>query len=237
MDCSSAAAGDFRVENRVYRGNQKEPASRSTTVFSGAMVFDYLKEPAEVIVLDKAGGRFILLDTARRVRAEVTIEHVMSFTDRLQQSAGTREDPFLRFLVAPKFDEQFDERSGELTLSSPWMTYRLLLTEAGGREIARQYRGFADWYARLNTMLHPGSKPPFARLLVNDAAARRGATPRRVQLTLTPKKSFTPKQVTIRSEHDLVRQVPQSDLDRVAQTHEFMRIFELIGIEQYLKRS
>jgi len=236
MDGSAAAAEDFRVENRVYRGNEKEPASRSTTVFSGEMVFDYLNEPAEVIVLDKAGGRFILLDTARRVRAEVTIEQVMAFTDRLLQSAGTRDDPFLRFLVAPKFDEQFDERSGELTLSSQWMTYRVLLTEAGGREIARQYRNFADWYARLNTMLHPGSKPPFARLVVNDAVARRGATPRRVQLTLTPKKSFPHKRITIRSEHELVRQVPQSDLDRVAQTHEFMRIFELIGIEQYLKR-
>ncbi len=236
LNVPCAVGEDFRVENLVFSGNDKEPAGRSTTIFHNGMVFDYLEDPAEVIVLEPSAGRFVLLDLSRRIRAELSTKHLAAFTQRLRQSADAHNDPFLRFMAAPKFDEHLDRQSGELTLSSEWMTYRLLTVEAGSRAIADQYREFSDWYARLNTMLHPGSKPPFARLLVNDALARREATPREVHLTFMPKKTFPPKRITIRSEHKLSRHVPKADLDRMAQTREFMRIFQPVGFGQYRKR-
>jgi hypothetical protein len=229
----SVASEDFRVENEVFLEGRKKADSRSTTIFRDGIVYDYLEEPPEVIVFDKPGGRFVLLETTRRVRTELTTQEVVAFTERLQKRAEALEDPFVKFLAAPQFEEQYDEASGELTLSSPWMTYRLLLADAESPAISQQYRESCDWYARLNTLLNPGSKPPFARLAVNAALAKREAIPRQVRLTLTPENGFPPKRTTIRSRHRLVRRLAQADLDRVAQTRQFMQIFKLVGFEQY----
>jgi hypothetical protein len=221
------------VENEVFFNGGKKADSRSSTIFHGGMVFDYLEEPPEVIVFDKQGGRFVLLDTVRRVRTEVTTQEVLAFTQRLQQRAEAHPNPFIKFLAAPRFDEQFDEASGELTMSAPRMTYRLLLVDAQSPAISQQYREFCDWSARLNTLLNPGSKPPLARLAVNAALAKREATPREVYLTLRPEEGFPPKVRTIRSTHRLVRRLSEADLDRVAQTRQFMEIFKPVSFEKY----
>jgi hypothetical protein len=231
----TAAGDDFRVENKIFRGKHRTPTSESTTIFQGGVVYDYLKEPPEVIVLDKAADRFVLLDTVRRVRAELATKDVADFADQLHQLAANQDDPFKKFLAAPKFTTRFDKAANQLILSSPWMTYRLLLDSPAPPEIAAQYRQFCDWYARLNTVLNPGSKPPFARLLVNAALAEREATAREVHLTMTLRKTFPPKRVTVRSEHQLIPQVAGADLDRVAQTRQFMDIFKLVSFEQYRK--
>ncbi len=235
MDEQPAAADDFRMENQVFAGDGKEPASRSTTIFCDGVVYDYLGN--EVIVFDKAAAHFTLLDTVRRVRTGVTCRQVTSFTERLQQSAAAADDPFLLFLAAPEFDERFDKASRELTLSSSWMTYRLLLVEAGSRAVTEQYREFSDWYAKLNTVLHPGSKPPFARLLVNAAMAKYGTVAKEVFLTLTPNKKSPPQRIEVRSRHQFVRRLAQSDRDRVTRTREFMTDFKTVGFGEYRKRQ
>ncbi len=235
LSMGEAAAGDFRIENTVYVGKSDKPVVRSTTIFHQGAVYDFMAEPAEVVVFDKQAGRFTLLDISRRVRTEMTTDQVAQFTAQLKKSAGGQTDPFAKFLAAPTFDEQFEKAPRRLTLSSPWMTYRMELAEPGSKAIAEQYRQFSDWYARLNSLLNPQSRPPFARLLVNAALAKHEATAREVHLTLVPKKSFPPKRITIRSEHELVQQVVGADLDRVAQAREFMEIFKPISFQQYRK--
>ncbi len=233
----STPTEDFRIENEVFLSGSKRPDSRSTTIFHGGVVYDYLEQPPEVIVFDRQAGRFALLDTARRVRTELTTREVLDFSRRLQQRAQAHQDPFVKFLAAPQFEEHYDKASGELTLSSPWMTYRLLLVDAESRVISQQYREFSDWYARLNTLLSPGSKPPFARLAVNEALARREATAREVHLTLTPKKSIPPKRTTVRSKHQLVRHLAEADRDRLTQTQQFIKIFKPVEFEQYRRSA
>ncbi|MBN2476523.1 MAG: hypothetical protein JXB62_18055 [Pirellulales bacterium] len=224
---------DFRIENKVFSRGQKAPLNESTTIFHNGVVYDYLEDPEEVIVFEKAAGRFVLLDMSRRVRAEVTTREVEGLTKRLQELAERQADPFYKFLAAPKFTERYNGSTGELTLSSPWMTYRMILSEIQSPPISQQYREFCDWYARLNTLLNPGSKPPTARLAVNEALARHNATPREVFLTMTPKKTFPPHSTKLRSEHHLVDQVAQADLIRVQQTRQFMGIFQVVSFEQY----
>jgi len=228
-----AAGEDFRVDNKVFFGSERETVSQSTTIFHDGLVYDYLRKPAEVIVFETASGRFVLLDTARRIRAELTTEAVTSFTQRLQESAMEQQDPFIRFRAAPQFEEQFDAASGQLTLSSPWMTYRLMLEGGVGKEIATQYRTFSDWYARVNTLLQPGAMPAEARLLVNAALWKYQSIAKEVHLTIIPKKTFPPKKVELRSEHHLIREVAETDLDRMAQTRQFMEIFKPVSFEQY----
>jgi len=229
----SAVGEDFRVENEVFLGSGQQPIARSTTIFHEGVVYDFMQEPAEIVVFQPARGRFVLLQSARRVQTELTTAQLAAFTVRLQQRAEAQQDPFVKFLAVPDFEEQFDAASGRLTLSSPWMTYRLVLATAGSESVCQQYREFCDGYARLNALLNPGSRPPFARLLVNAAVAKRRSIAREVHLTLTPKKSTPSQRIEIRSRHRLASPLGQSDLDQVAEAGQCMRIFARVGFGEY----
>ena len=65
----AAQAADFRVDNAVYAEGQTQPQSHGVTIFHDGLVYDFLDEPAEVIVFDQAYRRFILLDISRHVES------------------------------------------------------------------------------------------------------------------------------------------------------------------------
>jgi hypothetical protein len=226
---------NFRVENEVFSEGQQGPTSRSTTIFYNGVVYDYLQEPDETIVFDQAGGRFTLLDGRRRVQIRLTTDEVAAFSQRLKHEAEKQPDPLLKFLAAPKFDEKFDQGAGKLTLSSPWLTYRLLLEDTVNEAIARQYREFSDALAELNMLLSPSARLPFPRMVVNEALANHRATPREVYLTMAPKKGSAGKRTTIRSQHRLSWEVTESDLSRLAQTRQCLDAFQSVNFDQYRK--
>ena len=223
---------DFCVENQVFVGGEREPRSQSVTIFYQGTIYDFLDDPAEIVVLSDDGHKFVLLDPARRVRAEVSDETVESFVRQRCRAAADHREPSVRFQADVRLEEDFDESSGRLTLSSRWVAYRLTL-DGVGESIAQQYRRFADAYCRLNAMLHPDARPPSARLLVNAAVAKYQAIATDVRLTLKEGDSVVAKDTSLRSEHRLVGQVVGPDLDRVRQTREFMAIYRLISYEQY----
>ena len=227
-------AEDFRVDNVIYLGDQKGPWSESTTIFHGGVVYDHRRDPAETVVLDSAAGRFVLLNLTHRTRSELSTGFVVAFTDRLQQLAAKSPDPLTKFFAKPNLTERFDETAGELTLSSQWRTYRLLLSAEASPPVVEQYHESCDWYARLNTMLNPGSPPPFVRLVVNAALAKRHAIASQVVLTDTSGKA--PKQpTTIRSLHRVVRPLDPADLKLVAETRQFVESFTPVSFDQYRK--
>lgn len=231
------AAEDFRVENKVYVGSDKEPRTESTTLFYQGLVYDYLKEPAEVTVFDAPHRRFILLDTSRRLKTELSADEVAALNHNLRDWAARQTDPYLQFLAAPKFEEQFDEQTGTLALTSPWISYRVITQVPDNPAVARQYREFSDWYTLLNTRLNPGSKMPFARLSLNEALEKRGRIPKEVHLTMRSKRGLPFQKVTVRSEHHLVTTLLQSDRDRIRQTDEFMGMFRAVDFGEYQKPS
>jgi hypothetical protein len=234
----AAPADGFRIDSSVRIADQKGPPTESTTIFSDGVVYDYMTAPAETVVFEQfaGAGRFILLNLKSRTRAELTTNEVAAFTDHLQQSAARRDNPLAKFLAAPKFQESFNETTGELSLTSPLVTYRLTLGPAESPAAMEQYHEFSDWYARLNALLKPGAPPPFARLVVNAALAQRNATPSQVVLTLAAGKSNR-QPITIHSTHRVVRPLPPADLDRVAKTRESMARFKLVGFDQYRKQE
>jgi hypothetical protein len=234
---SPAAEEGFRVESKVFVGNDKEPKAESTTVFCQGVIYDYLRNPPETIVLDPARGRFVLLDPNRRVRTELTTQEVVALNENLRHWTATQTDAFLKFLGAPKFEEQSDERTAEVTFQSPWMTYRVATIDAESDAIAQQYRDFTDWYARLNTRLNPGYKFVFARLALNESLQKRRQLPREITLTVQPKRALTFQKTIIRSEHQFVFRLVESDRDRMAQTGQFMAIFQPVDFTEYEKKA
>jgi len=231
-----AAQPRFRVENKVFVEGEKEPRIRTTTIFYDGVVYDFLEDPAEITVLDVARGRFVLLDRTRKVRTELTTRRVADFSQRLKKWAQGQSDPFLKFLADPQFDVQHDEATGESSFTSPWMTYRLITIDANSGDISRQYREYSDWYCQLNALLNPGTRPPFARMIVNAALEQRGRFPGEVHLTLRPKKGLLAKQITARSEHLLVRRLVESDLQRIAQTGRLMALYTAVDFKEYQRR-
>ncbi len=230
-------AAGFRVDNAVYAGKDREPTVRTTTIFLNGAVYDFMEHPQEAIVLDAERGRFTLLNMTRRVRAELSVEEVRELSRGLRQRVATHESPFARFMANPEFDERFDLATGALTLDSPWVTYRVEMASPDDPAIAESYRQFADLYSQVNTMLSPSQSLPFARMELNAALAERGAIPVAIHLTIRPRRGFPGSRVTLRSEHALVRSVGQPDLDRVAQSREFMNIFKLVSFEEYRREE
>ena len=233
-EAATNTASDFRIDNAVYIGDAKEPVCRSSTIFREGVVYDCMKSPPETIVFDMTSGRFALLDLDRRTRTDLTTGMVEDFTHELQRVAVKSEDPVIKFLAAPGFQEQFDAASGSLALTSPLVEYRLALRPEYDPSVLTQYHEFSDWYARLNAMLPPGTRPPFGRLVVNAAVAKRNSTADKVVLTLAPNSSDKPP-VKIRSEHRLVRPLTKVDLQRVAQAKKQMVGFKSIRFVEYRK--
>ena len=229
-------AADFRVENRVFFGKEKELVSKSTTIFCGGVVYDFLDDPEEIIIFDKARDRFLLLDVARSVKTELTTDEVRRFMARLKSWALQHSEPVLKFMGDPKFDKKLDEASSELTFSSQWMTYRLTEIDAESEDIADQYHEFCDWHAKLNTLLSPGGRLPFARMVINKELHQRQQLPDKVELTLRLKSGMTPTKVKMYSEHLLVRRLVESDRRRVANAGQFMATFDSVSFAEYQKK-
>ncbi|MGD0900808.1 MAG: hypothetical protein ABR915_23495 [Thermoguttaceae bacterium] len=229
---AGAAGDDFRIENRVYVSNQRQPDAHSTTIFYGGVIYDFLDEPAEIVIFEKASQRFILLDPGRRVTSELSTSEITAFLARIRRRAMQHPEALVRFLADPAFAERFDKATGELTLENKWLTYRARLS-AASPEVARQYREFSDRFAQLNSVLNPAARPPFARLCLNEALASRQATASAIDLSVTPTKGG--KTAIVRSRHDLTASLSAADLKRVAEAREALTTFQPVSFEQYHK--
>jgi hypothetical protein len=232
---------DFRVDNAVFAGDKdkKEPISRSTTIFHDGIVYDCMKKPAETVVFDKTTKRFVLLNMENGTRAEVTTREVTEFIDRFEKRLRSmiekKPDSLIKFMADPKFEERYDESAGKLTLSSPLITYAIVLSPSQNQAMTAQYREFSDWYARLNMLLTPGAMPPFARLAVNAAIAKRKAIASQVTLAITSSKSN--RRQVLRSTHRVVRPLVAADLEQVARIRKAMTEFKPIEFEKYRKEK
>ncbi len=232
-----ARAEDFRVESTVFANKQKEPVSRSSTVFHAGVIYDYLADPPRTAVLDRTRGRFILLDADRHEKAELPLETISTAVASLRGMAEKSPNAFLKFVANPQFDPQIDQETEELVFASPVLTYRLKTVAAPSAEAGQQYREFLDWTARLNAILTPAAPPPFARLAVNDEVARRNLMSETVELVIPKQWALGGRSLTLRSEHVLTWRLLEKDHDQIARTGSQMASFKLIPFADYRKNQ
>jgi hypothetical protein len=224
----------FRVENQVFAEDAEEPKIRSTTIFYEDLVYDYLENPQEITVFDRAANRIILLDPLRKVRTELNFRELETLSEQLRTWALGQPDEFLRFSAKPELEEVFDASTGKLQLQSSWLTYEVDTREPARGEILRLYLEFCDWQCLLNTRLNPGSRPPFPRIQLNRALQRLGRVPQEVHLTVRPKgDTFLGEESSARSEHRVIPHLLESDRNRVAQTDQFIAMFRSLPCGEY----
>lgn len=233
---SRIVADDFRIESKIYVGNEPKPSSENLTLFRGGQVYDFLTKPNETTVFDKPRGRVILLDPARKVRTEIKSDKLVAFTDELKIWAAKQTDPFLKFAADPRFEESQDP-SGDLLFASPFISYRVSTVKANTEAVAQQYLEFSDSYARLNALTNPGSVPPLPRLAINAALYKTQSIPERVQMTMPARQRIGGKPTVLRSEHSTAWRLLESDLQRIDEADEQLVTFTPVPLEHYLKTT
>jgi hypothetical protein len=237
----TACSAEFRIENKIWADEEKRPESSSVTIFADDMVYDILDGEGEITIFDRARGRFVLLDPVHRLRTEISVARLQQAMEQLRawayaQPDRAQPDPFLRFLAAPKFDRQAVTAAGEMEFASPWATYQVVPQDPANGEIALAYQDFSNEYCRLNTLINPGARPPFARMIVNDALGQRKLIPREVKLTIRPKEGLMAKRTTIRSQHQLTPRLSDADRQQIARAEKLATSFTPVLLDEYQKR-
>jgi hypothetical protein len=228
----SALAEEFRVETDIFLGDQKEPFAQNVTLFSSGLVYDFPRTgPEEITVFDPARGRFVMLDPRRKVKATVTTQELLELAAAMKVHARELEGAFA-FAANPEFDEDVDNETGWVTLSSRLLTYRARCISPKLPSAVTRYRSFADWYARLNAT-RPGSLPPFARMELNRAIAQRNQIPEEVTLTVEPKHRFVGRKLVVRSHHLFNWRLSNTDRKKIDQAGTKMADFEAVTIREY----
>jgi hypothetical protein len=228
----AAEVREFRVETDVFVNGQKKPVAQNLTVFTSGLVYDFpLSGPGEVAVLDPQRGRFVLLDTSRKVKATLTTQELLEFAASMKVQAADA-DGLLGFAVRPQFEQTFDEQGGWLTLGSKWITYRLKGSPPKDPTLVETYRQFADWYARLNAT-RPGNLPPYARLELNRVTAERGLIPEQVELTVVPNNRLVGRTLVVRSTHLVNWRLSNTDRQRIEEAGDHLVNFQTVKFSEF----
>lgn len=227
-----SSAQDFRIESQIFVGKQKKPMAESVTVFTSGLIYDFpLTGPEEIVVFDPARGRFVLLDVARKTKTTLTTQELVQFTAAMKVHASELEGAF-GFAANPNFEVHFDSEQHRLTLDSKLLSYDVTGVEPKQPEAVKDYRIFADWYARLNST-RPGNLPPFARIELNRNLSENGLIPKDVELTVSSKIGLLSRTLTVRSHHLANWTLSGKDRDRVKLAGTYMAEFDAVPFKEY----
>lgn len=231
--CSHALAIDLRIETRVYDATAEDapPLNESVTCFHKGVVYDFRRADSRVTIFRPAVGdrpaRFLLLDTDNEQYTEVSATQLEATMIKLRKWAAMQTDPFLQFTGAPEFDETFDDETGELSLTSDQLNYRLQTTPLKHKAIAGQLRAFLDGYAKLHTLLEAGL-PPEPRIRVNESLYRRKVIPLQVELT-----EPNADEPSLRGEHEVAWVLSKRDLAQIDRATDQVASFAKVSNAQY----
>jgi hypothetical protein len=223
-------AEGFRIETKVFIGDEEAPASETTTLFLDGVVYDFLAKPAQTAVFRRPGGgkpgRFILLDADTRSRTELTTEQLTGAMDKLRSWAAGQRDPFLKFAADPQFEESFAPESGKLVLANPLESYNVTTMPADHPQAVEEYREFLDWYAKLNTLLLAGP-PPEPRLRLNHALERYKVVPLEVELTRAGERE------SFKAVHTFTWRLSRDDFERIDEVRASLASYRPVSNEQF----
>lgn len=229
--CPVVGATELRIETQVYAPEQETPVCESTTLFAGGAVYDFRSGRPTVTIFHPGAGdrpaRFVLLDTERKVRTEITTDKIDGAMANLRRWASQSQDDYLRFASNPEFTESFNEETGELQLLADTLTYRLITMPVKHPEAKLAVRQFLDNYTKLQTLLET-SLPPEPRLRVNEALFRRGVMP--VETRLYSGQQDDP---ALRAEHLADWMLSKRDRQRIDQAQEQLAAFKQVSNEQW----
>ena len=224
-------ANEFRMETNVFIEGNSDPAATSLTLFTGNAVYDFLSDDSahgDITVFDVRRGRFVLIDTQRKLKTTLTKDDLIKFLEQVKSQAS--EDVVSRF-VSPKLTQKFNPSTKTVTVSSDHLTYQAVGISAKWDPAIQQYRHFADWIARLNST-RIGNLPPYSRFELNRVMAEQKLIPKTVQRTVMLDRVGLRKQV-VRSEHNIHWQLTNSDRKRISSAGNLMAGCKEVSVNEF----
>ncbi|MEZ6043503.1 MAG: hypothetical protein R3C20_23650 [Planctomycetaceae bacterium] len=227
---ASVVAQGFRVSTHVYNvagaGGADSVLSSSLSLFSNGRVYDYIDAADEVIIFDPMQKKFTILNVARELTTTISFEEIRRHLDKrvptveqyLQELAQQRNPSAeavatnLRFQLNPEFRRDYKAMNGHLELTSSSWNYRVETQPWQNADQVETYLQYADWTARLNHVLHPGSFFPEPRLALNKSLRElKTRVPVAIELDLRPSESLH-----IRAQHQFRQGLDDDDRRRIA---------------------
>ncbi len=231
VNTTVAVAEEFRIETKIFVGDEEQPVSETTTLFLDGVVYDFLTEPEQTAVFRKPTsgkpGRFILLDRTQRIRTELTTDQLAGAMDKLRTWASRQSDPLLKFAADPQFEESFKPDTGELVLASHLENYRVDTAPVDESTGLADYREFLDWYTRLNTLLQAGP-PPEPRLRLNAALAQHQVIPISVELQRAGESE------PLRADHDFTWRLSREDRQRIDEVRASLASYRAVSNDEFV---
>jgi hypothetical protein len=223
-----ADAQDFRIVTTIKNlaGERPQEAGVYLTLFRQRKVYDYFDAMGEVIIYEPGANQFTILNVRRSMATTVHFDQIKKkLRDRKPQieryvaELRRNNDPIadevasaFDFQLRPTFQAAFDRKSKQLVLTSPKCQYRVKCADNLSQEQTNQYLAYADWMARLNSVLHPGAMFPEPRIDLNDKLRRYGQLPIRVELTST-----LDGDLHLAAEHRVSFELENSDRSRITE--------------------
>lgn len=237
LAASGLRGEDFRVDTELFIDNAKAPAVETQTIFAGGMIYDFLlTKPEEITVFDPDHGTLTLLNVQRQTKARLSTQELLEGAVALQTAALTGDKPVFVAAAKPGYQpkvtplKQNGHNFTRLLFESPTIQYDVTAQAPKGPDAAKQYKYFSDWYARLNSVRHrAGNLPAGARLEVNDAIAKQGLLPIRIERVV----HASGKTHVVRTEHLLNWELNQGDRDRLEKARQYQAQFTLVTFEAY----
>jgi hypothetical protein len=221
-------AQDFRVYTAVTEispdATVRRVVARSLTLFHSGRVYDHMEQLGELVVFEPIHERFTLIRD--HTAATVTFEELRQYLDVATRSAEAcaaelraSRDPasarlglHLQFQLQPEFEVQFDPATRRLRLRGSELLYEVRTDTAANSVVLAQYLAYADWAARLNSVLHSQGVFPAPREVLNRTLRERELLPVSVTLQTRP-----PAGPTLRADHEFRWQLQPIDKDQIHQ--------------------
>ena len=233
---SNSPAQGLRISTHIYdisTSAGRPPAqmiSSSLSLCHNGRVYDYVDAADEVVIFDPVERHFAILNDTRELSTRLTFDEIRHLLESRQPKAeqyinelmasgkksASQIAESIRFQLNPKFSQTFDPMRGTLVLSSQSFAYRVETRKWSDSEQAERYLTYADWTARLNYILHPGSLFPEPRIALNEALRNlKDRMPISVELDLRPNEPLR-----LRAEHQLTQKLSDDDHQRIARWEE-----------------
>jgi hypothetical protein len=225
---SGVLAQDFRVYTSVAdlnsQGTAPRVVARSLTLFHAGKVYDHMEEVGELVIFEPGEDQFVIIRgnvaakapfESLRQMLEVASTEAERHAAELQQRSepeARRLGAQLRFQLSPDFQEQFDPATNRLTLSGTEFSYEVRTAPVDAPRMVERYLEYADWTARLNTVLHPQAMYPQPRIALNQSLRAQQTLPTQVRL-----QSRDPQQVNLRADHEFRWELQAIDKDLIHQ--------------------
>lgn len=220
----------FAMNTAVYFGQETQPSVRTTTVFLDRKAYDEVAgKDGAIAHFDFETKVIQLLDSTESVKTTIGFDEILRF--QAQQSAKAQQREGLgTFLADPRFIRELDAGSSTIKLSSPWLSYQAKGVQSSTGSVER-FVEFADWSARLSSMMNPQAPPPQARMELNAALKKHGWQVSRITRTGGPKAR---RLGVVHSDHTYRDQLTERDLDLIHRTEIGLKSFKEISFSEYL---